>query len=422
MADSLTLKRSCVSCHTLPDGSSNTATELAFIPGTVGNLDQIHPIETAAMRNLFQREMLLHRDFKIPTLPFVQNGNIGFLHTGDPLVGFVKSINDFVGNVFLPVMPGPDKVRQVESLIEFIRRMDSGIAPAIGLAYTFIPGHPSNLPLLRFFEEQVEQANIGLAVYTRVNNVEKGYYYDLTTSPPLYREEGTTNTLRGAAFDELASSGDGLVILQATPVGSERRVANLNGVATVVRAMNDSPAEITLEPMAPPTQWVEVTQLTDNLDPTPDAISLQSMRALQDSVIGDRFGVPGLRHEPPRRFRVSGNNIRHGATLFLSMSTTDTPKSFPVQLIRMPLFPTKFTSDGRQIWETTAEADAMVTMALLNGGLWAPGVAGVMTGDLSSSELLDPDKWNFFIAGVVNEDNTINLPPVWQKLTVQDGR
>ena len=427
-------------CHTLPDGSSNTSSLTTLIPGTVGNVTQLHPVETAATRNLFQREALLHRDFKIPEISrMIFTGNFGLLHTGQFSPGLNLSINDFIGNVFIGQMPGPDpedRLRQVEAVIAFMRQFDTGIAPLVGFSFTYFPGSPVNRGLLWVLEEQVAQANTGLGVYTRSNGVEKGYYYDLTVSPPRYREEGTSNLISADDLDRIAATNDGVVILQVTPLGSERRWANLEGIATPIKQKNLRPENVTLERMAPSVPWVDVTKSTGNLEPTPPAISLQGLRALQDAVIGPQFGVPFLRHEPPRRFRVSGRNIRPGARLAIAMRSdgftepdaivtdpdvmiTD-PTS--IAIIWMPLFPTRFVSGGMPVWETEAEADATITMALLNGGLWAPGVAEILLGTVPPNRPLDPETWNSFLVGVLNEDDTLNRDLEWQVLRVQAGR
>jgi hypothetical protein len=366
-------------------------------------------------------------------------GNFGLLHTGQFLPGLNLSINDFIGNVFIGQMPGPDpedKLRQVEAVIEFMRQFDTGIAPLVGFSFTYFPGSPVNRGLLWILEEQVAQANTGLGVYTRSNGVEKGYYYDLTVSPPRYREEGTSNLISADDLDRIAATNDGVVILQVTPLGSERRWANLEGIATPIKQKNLRPENVTLERMAPSVAWVDVTKFTANLEPTPLAISLQGLRALQDAVIGPKFGVPLLRHEPPRRFRVSGRNIRPGARLAIAMRSdgftqpdvivTDPdvmiadPTS--IAIIWMPLFPTRFVSGGMPVWETEAEADATITMALLNGGLWAPGVAEILLGTVPPNRPLDPETWNSFLVGVLNEDDTLNKDLEWQVLRVQAGR
>ena len=259
-------------------------------------------------------------------------------------------------------------------------------------------------------------------MYTRHAGLERGYFYDVSVSPPVYRDANDASVVNGPTLGNRLSQLGGTVILQATPVGSERRIASLTGRWIPAGNLASAPANITLERMAPNTSYVDVAKFTANLDPTPPAVSLQSLRTLQDAVVGPDFGVQTLRHEPPRRFRVSGQNIRQGATLVLGMASGGAPSSLPVQSIEMPLFPTSHkTQSGQIIWETSVEADPMITLALLNGGLWAPGVAETLQGQLPPSQPLDPHTWNHFLVGVFNEDGTFNTP-VWRTLRVQDGR
>ena len=418
-------QRSCVQCHSLPEGSSNTSTIVDTIAGTLGGVAQIHPIESAAMRNIFQREMLLHTDTKMPGFDVPFTGNAGLLHAGNPAVLSSSSMNSFVGNTFFASMPGPtdaDRLAQVEALIAFTRQFDTGLARLVGAAYTYVPGDSNNDAARKILEQQAEEANIGLAVYTRHTGVERGYFYDLSVSPPVYRDANSGNVVTGPTLGNRLSQFGGTVVLQATPVGSERRIASLTGQSISTGNPAATPVNITLEPMAPSTPYVDVARFTANVDPTPPAISLQSLRTLQDAVVGPDFGVQTLRHEPPRRFRISGQNIRQGATLLLGMASGGTPMSSPVQSIEMPLYPTAHrTQSGEIIWETTVEADPRITLALLNGGLWAPGVAETLQGQLPPSQPLDPYAWNQFLVLVVNEDGSFNTPG-WQTLRVQDGR
>ncbi len=200
--------------------------------------------------------------------------------------------------------------------------------------------------------------------------------------------------------------------------------------------------------MAPATPWVDVTRFDKNWDPNhpvpgkrfnwnwpsfpnvPTPPGLKSIRTLQGSVAG-LFGFPagspttGLRHEPPRRFRIvdRNENIRHGAVLLLGVpANPGNPKSTPVMFSTMQLFPTRYTGgSGHRIWETTVEADPRVTLGLTNGGPWAPDVVKVAH-DKSSGGALDPTGWNWFLVYVYNEDSTLTTNPQWHRLEIQDTR
>lgn len=419
--------RSCVDCHHLPDGSSNTAT-LTFLGNRTisGGPAQLHPIETAALRNIAQREMALNTGFTDVITHFTANA--GLLHSGSPLLQVSLSINRFVHGTFKGQMPGPNVDQQIEALTRFVRELDTGTAPLAGFGYTVDPSlSPLNSGLNRItfdsLEGQVKEANVGLAVYTRHNGTVKGYWYDITGSSPAYREEGTASFLNRDQVLALAAGADNVVIAQATPLGGERRWANALGVATLISDTSKPPANVTLEPMAPNTAFVDVPKFNQNLNlGAPPTSSIWTQRTLQTSVAGLGFGVPAVRHEPPRRFRVTADDIRAGATLLFAMAAGQNPASTPIQIMEMKLYPTRHMAGNRRIWETRVELDATQTFALLNGGYWAPDVANVLL-RTTASPSLKPLMWNQFLAAVVNEDQTIgfNLNN-WQVLKVQDTR
>ena len=421
--------RGCVDCHTLPDGSSNTSTCAFLVNSTIsGGPAQVHPFETAAIRGIAQREMARHPDFTM-TLSSV-TASSGLLHPGDPLFFTSFSINTFIHSTF--GMPGPtqaDVDAQHAALTQFVRQFDTGTAPLAGFAYTVDPtANPldSGLNQVAFNlgEAQVAEANIGLGVYTRQNGVVRGYWFDTTVTPPAYREEGTNNLITRQALLALSVGAGNVVIAQGTPLGTERRWSNPNGVATPISNPSSIPANLVLENMAPNTAYVDIPNfnLNLNLGSPPDS-SIWSLRTLQQSVVNaGGMGVPAVRHEPPRRFRITGDNIRPGAKLLIGIASGASPASFPVQVMTLDLYPTTHTSNARRIWETQVELDAMHTFALLNGGYWAPDVANVML-RTNSAPSLQPALWNQYLVAVLNEDGALgfNLSN-WQVLKVQDNR
>jgi DNA-binding beta-propeller fold protein YncE len=418
---------SCVDCHQLPDGSSNTSTDSALIDKTIsGGGNQTHPLETAALRNIAQREAALHSDFSSLITQFT--GNNGLLHAGNVFVLGSFSINKFVNTSFAPSLPGPDVAGQVKAITEFVRQFDTGTAPMAGSAYTVDPTTSpvnSGVNAIAFsrLEGQVKEANIGLGVYTRNNGVVKGYWYDITLSTPMYREEGTSNLLDRTALLNLCLGTDNVVVAQGTPLGTERRWSNPLGVGTQISGVGH-PSQLTLESMAPNTAYVDVAKFNLFLHDSPFAppdTSIWTLRTLQQSIVPLGFGVPALRHEPPRRFRVTGNNIRPGAMLLLGFATSN-PGALPVQQMQMHLYPTQYTSGGRQVWETLVELDGTQTMALLNGGYWAAGVSQTLN-RTSATPALQPALWNKYLVNVVNESGPPLLSTTnWQVLRVQDGR
>jgi len=440
--------RSCVNCHSLPEGSSNTLVLTEKIEGGLGAPPQEHPFETAATRNLFTRELLVPNGFDITDLsdlannPLKMNGPYGLLHAGifsivaSSSINVSLTLNDFVHRAFRFSQNETLNHLRKLAVTEFVRHFDTGTAPLIGMAWTVDPAQTAtNNAVLQLFENQVKEANVGIAVFTRNNGVERGYWFDPRDS--RYYEEGGTSSLDRSGLLALAvpTAPDNVVIAQATPTGSERRVASLSGIATTLTGPAPNAASITLAPMAPNTFWAGVASLTGNWDPNhptlpfqwdpangPEPVSMKSIRELQLSLAG-LFGMPirPLRHEPPRRLRVIGDNIRPGARLGIGMARQQ-PGSFPAQNIWFDLAPTRYTLNGRAVWETAEELDPMHTMAWLHGGYWAPGVSQVMLADYTGVGQLDPAGWNLYAIAVQNEDDTLGLSPTWQPMTLQDDR
>lgn len=435
--------RSCVNCHTLPDGSSNTLTLTELIDGELGTPAQTQPMETAATRNLFQREITIPNGFDATDLsgnvPLLVTGSHGLLHAGIfsfPSLNNSLTINDFIHRSFsFDPDPTVDHLHKLATT-EFVRQFDSGTAPMIGVAWTVDPADPAaNNSVLALLEREVDEANVGLAVYTRSGGIERGYWFD--PRDQQYHEENGPTVLDRAGLLALAGpGGDDVVIAQATPTGSERRVASLGGRPATLTGAAPDPQTIALVPMAPNTFYVGVPSLTGNWDPNhpslpfqwnvanngPEPVSMRSIRELQTSLAGT-FGVPSnpLRHEPPRRLRVIGAGIRPNAKLVLGMPR-QSPTSGPIQQVRFDLAPTKYVSHGLPVWETAEELDPMQTLAFLHGGYWSPGVLQVMRADYSGVPALDPTTWNRYLVAIENEDGTIGVAATRQSLTLQDDR
>ncbi len=436
--------RSCNNCHMPGEGSSNTATLTEFINGGFGSPTQVHPIETAATRNLFSREMFLPNGFDVtdvsdPTVtPWQANGPYGLLHAGIFTFGVNISltINDFIHRAFnFSPSSTTDKARKL-AVTEFVRHYDTGTAPMIGVAWTVDPAQPgANASLFNLLEAEAGEANAGIAVYTRNGGVERGYWFDPRDS--RYYEEGGTTSLDRAGLLALANPvGSGnVVIAQATPTGSERRVASLSGTAAVLTGAAPAADSIQLRPMVPNTFFNGLASLSGNWDPShptlpftwnpaigPEPVSMRSIRELQTSLTG-LFGMPAspLRHEPPRRLRVIGENIRPGARLGIGMAL-QTAGSFPIQQVWFDLAPTSYTVGDMAVWETAEELEPIHTMAWLHGGYWSPGVAQVMLADYTGVPLLTPGTWNQYLVAIENEDSTLGIATNWQPMTLQDNR
>ncbi len=425
--------RSCVDCHQLPDGSTNTSTLAFNVPKTLttGAL-QLHPFESAALRNLRQRESSLHADFTVNITHMT--GINGLLHSGDPtFLGVDTSINTFIHTVF------PLATQDLENVVEFVRSLDTGVGPVVGIPWTVDPANiPAANSAAAILETEVLEANADGAAYVRANGVEKGYWFDVTVAPPAWREEGTNNLISRTQLLNSASAADGVVILIATPLGASRRWASATGVRTPISDTASPPGAANLLAMAPNTFYDQVSNFTGNLHwPNPPAdSSIWALRHLQNAVLlpPQIWGVTTRHHEPPRRFRVSGAHIRPGAKLLLGMNTYPQGTGNPLAVLAMDLYPTRYTDgNGNQVWETRQELDATMTMVLLDGGPYRPEVVDVfLRTPAANPSLLNPGQWNDptlanptsgYHPTVWNEDGTIGPSTGnWQRLTVQDMR
>lgn len=453
--------RACVHCHTLPEGSSNTF----FLAPTPDK-----PLENAQVRGLFQREQALVDDFG-PTDPleWVRVADFGLTHNGTFFDDDrERTINDFNFNAFPNLT-----TKQGNELTEFSRKIDWGIAPMIGETLT-VDSDLLNDPVaeaamrdaLHAMEDDASEANSGLAVYVRRNDgaTIQGYWYDLaTTAPPsapfpahMFRRVAGTSTITEDDLIDLVNTENDLIVFQSVPCGSERRLAHKSGTPPPLAAR--TPKNLELLPMVPNTAFEHVTEFTSNLDPTVGAgggqpivnrfISVQRTRALEDAVQAmDPANVPGLfgiadpaleRHEPPRRLRVTGKNIFHGAVLRLGMVKGD-PGSTEMSWATFELYPTKYRYDGVEadqvVWETTDELDFGMTMAFLNGGPELTPVSELLaarwevppTGSTDPSlatlaQALDPENLNWFEVEVINEDGTLGAALAPQRLEIATDR
>ena len=445
--------RSCVHCHMLPEGSNNRLTLVDDLSGSS------QPLETAAMRGLLSREGRLETgptaSAPIGALPRrARTRESGLNHAGalaaiSPEDPRPQSINGFITEFFSNFFTS---VEQLEAVIEFSRQFDAGVAPMIGQVITVDQANandPSVTARIIDMEVQAQLANAGLAVVERAGETVRGYFYDVTRlgpivggQPPAYREEGTSTFVDRATLLATAQSDEGVVIFQATPLGSERRYASSSGVGAVLTGAS-IPSNVTLETLRPATQW-RVPTMTRNWiaapsgddffvwDPPngePEPISQLAIRVYQAALTGI-FGVDGLRHEMPRRWRVSGGGIRPGAFLEVTMSTEPSgppPGTVnPAQLLvlRVPIFPShEYTPTNQRIWESTAELEPVGQMIYLCGGIAAPDVLNVFNGLVPEGvpNALDPNGWNWVFVRCINEDGTVTplSSGSWQRVRVE---
>ena len=440
--------RSCVQCHSLPDGSNNRLTLVDALGGT-GN----QPIESAANRFLIAREGML--ETKAFGLSIVRTSQFGLLHNGHSLVpnmsppDFVAlSTNWFIFLVFGPAFPGA-KGPQIIDLIDFVRQLDTGIAPVVGAVETINTKNKTE-PGVGWFLDMVEQqarlAYCDVIAYLRKQSGESGFFFDVNMATAAYRDIHGNQVLTRSGLLALLTNTDDVLVIQAVPVGSGRRVASLKGIAPIYRGR--APNNLTLEPMTPNTAWQDVPKLTKNWKagtaahdftwdgkfpsgkPVPEPNSMKTLRIYQQALINQapKFGLTSMHHEAPRRFRVAGNNIRPGARLRFWIPRRVGPR-IPItqarryEEITVNLFPTsKKTTDGRRIWESQAETDPLFTYMLMLGGPDAPGVDEALNGKVAEpppKNVFDPLTWNRHKIQVLNEDGTSGSGNTYQQITIR---
>ena len=72
----------------------------------------------------------------------------------------------------------------------------------------------------------------------------------------------------------------------------------------------------------------------------------------------------------------------------------------------MPIFPTKYVTNGHRIWETAVEADGEMTLALLNGGLFLQKIWNFIKFISTTYPTLNPAVDNNYGFIVTNRDGS----------------
>jgi hypothetical protein len=422
--------RSCVHCHALPSGSD---TRICITDPFGGAGPQ--PLESAQLRGLVQREGLLDfSHFGIGATPRV--GEAGLVHSGEAAgLNPPATINSFINVLLGPLFTGvPD---EAADLVRFVREMDWGIAPIIGRVATITPTTVGTPAQIVDMEAQAILAHCDVVARLRTGTGLQGYYFDVVASTAgarSYRSEAGT-LVPATTLIAKGRNPDSAVIFEAVPVGSGRRIASGTGNGSWATLTGAAPGIPTLLAMRPATPWRDVASITRNwtvgtgpLDfswsaATPTPIHPAALRIFQNT-LATTFGVTSGHHEPPRRFRVTGTNIRPGARLRLAFSISGGagPGGTAFQTIELPIFPNR-EAGATLVWETAAEATPIAAFALLCGGPFAPDVARVFLGAVPENvpNALAPATWNSFHVRVVNADGTSSPFGVWQPLTVQNN-
>ena len=394
--------RSCVGCHALPEGSENLVSMRTLSErSVVGSGTLLEPMETAALRLLRQKEAVLEKGSSA-TPATIRTALFGLEHQGSPAV----SINSFISaaNSFRIDLPGDTNFPPLwttedllSSLIQLNREWDTGTGPSVGRP-VFVDAANKALSAttvsLNFAETQAGLANHGLVAQAVIGGARRGFWWDLTGTVPMYQEE-PTGTLRNRAQLLALIGPNDRMVFQAVALGSERKMAwpsNTGNPANLI----GTPTGLSLESMVTDSFWQDVPGMRNTWQPAPPPgvtpftwlggsvptpPFLQKIRILQQGILTDgaglNLGLPHLRHDAPRRLRVAGNSIRHGAFMTLTVPGLGS--------LRLDLHPTNTTNAaGRRIWVTHAELEPLLYCQLLLGGPTAPGVAAVMNGTFTN--------------------------------------
>lgn len=416
--------RACVHCHQLPEGSNNLFT---FSEGVE------RPLESAALRGLLQKERTLETSDGL--FGSIVLTNFGVLAGGDH-----NSINSFE-NRFNPT--GEDPKQSDQDRKRFVHEFDWGVAPMVGQVET-VGSSPSAMQSTRIsaMEQQAREANAGLVVHAVTAAIPvRGFRFEPNQNLYLPEPAGGAALTRSAVLALLTSSSD-LAVFQATPLGSERRVADpsgqpgafglqaITGAALLGMVTNTANQPV---PMIS-ANWIPVAYGGDfdfqhPYAPTPP--SLKMMRQLQwaqTQYANGQFGLVALRHDASRRFRIAAAGLLPGCRLLLGVDptaapTTNSPASLASRSLDVPLYPTSATAGGLPVWESAVELDAFQYLMLMAGGVHAPGVADVVSGLLiderpTAAGVFDPIGWNLQHVSLQNPGSSAAAFG-WHPLTIQ---
>ncbi len=422
--------RSCVHCHALPEGSNNLLTE-----------GPNNPIEVAALRHIFQREGRLDKGrTTLPSdAPF--SGITGLAHTGG--IGAASPFNQPPFNEldFNPVLSIDafnrlffslsicgtfgDFCPDLQDLNAFNHEFDTGMSGLVGIPWTVDLTTPAGFTALalNLFEGQAQVANVGLAVNAFIGGTVTGYAYSPTGD--RYQQIPSGPGLDRAGVLALLATGNDRLVFQATPLGSERRIASPSGTAPPLLAA--APAAVTVLPWRPNTAYENVPLMTGlwATFANPNSFFTHMVRLFQYGLLQDagslgNLGLTGLRHEASRRMAVAGRRIQPGAEVHVFVPNDPSgppdltkPPEGDGQVatikVALPLYPTSETSGELPVFQTAVEWAPLVLYKTMLGGDFAPGVQAVLgdTIPFAIAEpppvgMFDPVNWGFVYVRVVN--------------------
>jgi hypothetical protein len=362
-----TADRSCVHCHSLPEGSNNRIPQrdAQFPPNPNDDngpiFEPLTNAEVAALRGEVEKEITPKN------APGATTGGIGVFRAGTPET--IRSITTEMIEVGL-TSTDPQVVAAVqEATADFVEQLDTGVAPMVGRCVTHeISGGPVSIP--PEVSEMIQQAragNIGIAIHAWSGGAMTGYWYDQSSALATgFRAETATgpgSTLTD--YVSLASQlpAESVVITHATPLGSERRGASASG-SPVGPVAGPAPTLASWLQLAPNTMYEFVPLFLDNWDPQPPTSQIHALQAspmpVVQGMVLSRQQAQGLprRHEPPRRIRIAGTDIRHGAQLEIRFDGTCGGTAYDVKL---PLYAIDdvdaAVASTDRIWTTAVEPE-----------------------------------------------------------------
>ena len=481
----------CDHCHSLPEGSNNRFTEslcnsqvMTCLPTPSMPIPDLpaQNLETAQLKALeLKSRVLLRRQGDQMVKPRgldVQTHEWGLIHTGEPTIGGFGAdhisgfLSGFSTHLDCHTPANPSLLRDSISL--FVHELDSGTAPLVGFSGSLDVGAYSARRmglqnLIGSYEQQVEAVNVGMAIHARIDGVQRGFWFDPTNASTPYREEaqpglpplGPFN--RVAFLDHLHNAlgvdPTNLLTFHMTPLGSSRRVARVQG-GLAFPLGGGSPSNLQLLPSPTNTANAIVPSITTFWANQVNALlpfmnnpvtirQIASEVQYQLSLVNhapNGFGLTQLRREAPRRFRVSGDGILDGAFLWLyganpsdvvnqPPTSTPSPATNPINFA-LPIYPGR-DGQGNLIWETNAELDSNLMLALLNGlgassnaslAFLAPSLPTFIstTGGqnqylIINNDLMQPMINNWYYVQVVNFTSTgLTVGNGgWQRLTIE---
>ncbi|MEM7246719.1 MAG: hypothetical protein AAF533_15315 [Acidobacteriota bacterium] len=454
----------CRNCHELPEGSNNILTEnIAGLDPFPPPLAQgaAQPIETAALRHLFQKEARLDRDGASAPRDSPITGLEGLMHTG-LLLGSnpsndahaVASMNAFNLHFFdgrFCINRGlPNFCDNMVALNQALQEWDTGTGPLVGRAVTVTRLNAPSIPIgqaLSLAEKQANLANAGLAVRGRINGVQRGWFYDTAMLAPIYREEPGGGTFTRAQLLNLLLGTRDVLVFTSVPLGSERRVGHPNGNPTTLNGSGLT--GVAMLPMLTNTHHADIPSFGDIRWVPPNGVNqfnhfTHTVRVYQNAILddgpADGWGLCSVRHEAPRRFSVVGKGIRHGATLHLFSPAIrtlgppnpalppDDPSQPPLTEIVLPLHGTDRMVGDAPVFETAEELEPLLFYGLMAGPPNIPGLLDRVT-NLDRFAVINPESqpgtfnplaWNLHYLRVQNADGT-TADGGWVPITIEPG-